>query len=251
MRILLAALFAVVIGATSIGAKAFAAPPPMMGAPASAAIDSFLTIDGIRGQNQAVVAKHAAADGQMGYFLTFNLRSAVVGTYSCANGQHITVIGPNGRIDISSFSWGVNSKLWSSTRAVSSDVLLPYSWPLAISIPVALTLKGKAITSNAQVGCYLLANAQIDGNTYTGAPMGAGFVYVPFKLPLPKNELSYNGTLNLSMTGNGSESQPPVQGNEVWCHLQIGGPSQYSVRLILPPGAPSKLMMPLFSLTLD
>gem|GEM_PF-6369259 len=83
-----------------------------------------------------------------------------------------------------------------------------------------------------QVGCYLFANAQIDPNTYTGAAIAGGFVYVPFKLPLPQNEVSYNGTLNLNMTG--SERQPPVQGNQVWCHLQMGGPPQNSVRLILP-----------------
>jgi hypothetical protein len=74
----------------------------------SAAYDAFLKIDGIKGESQAVVTKHVT-NGKTDYFLTFNGEPAAPGTYPCANGQHIKVVGPNGMIEILSFSWGVSS----------------------------------------------------------------------------------------------------------------------------------------------
>jgi hypothetical protein len=80
----------------------------------SAAFDAFLEIDGIKSESQAVVTKHTT-NGKTDYFLTFNGKPAAPGTYQCANGQHIKVVGPNGMIEVLSFSWGVHSTQWSPT----------------------------------------------------------------------------------------------------------------------------------------
>jgi hypothetical protein len=77
----------------------------------SAAFDAYLTIDGIKGESQAVVTKHVTG-GKTNYFLTFNGKPAPPGTYACANGQHIKVVGPNGQVETSSFSWGLVKAGW-------------------------------------------------------------------------------------------------------------------------------------------
>ena len=77
----------------------------------SAAFDAFLEIDGIKSESQAVVTKHDT-NGKTNYFLTFKGKPAPPGTYACANGQHIKVVGPNGQVETSSFSWGVTKGGW-------------------------------------------------------------------------------------------------------------------------------------------
>jgi len=77
----------------------------------SAAFDAFLVIDGIKGESQAVVTKHDT-NGKTNYFLTFKGKPAPPGVYPCANGQHIKVVGPNGQVETSSFSWGLTKAGW-------------------------------------------------------------------------------------------------------------------------------------------
>jgi hypothetical protein len=82
---------------------------------AFAAIDSFLKIEGIKGESNAVVRKQIAPDGKTMYRLTFSGKPAAPGTYQCANGQHIRVVGPDGMMESLSFSWAANSTRWSAT----------------------------------------------------------------------------------------------------------------------------------------
>ena len=88
---------------------------------ASAAVDAYLKVDGIKGQSQAIVIRKAMPKaGEKGqitfvYGLTFDGKPAPPGTYACADGQHIKVVGPDGMIDVMSFSWGVSSTKWSPT----------------------------------------------------------------------------------------------------------------------------------------
>ena len=91
------ALAGVFVGATSASASA-------------AQVDFYLKIDGIKGEGQAVVTKQVT-NSKTDFFLTFNGKPAAPGTYACANGKHIKVVGPNGQIENSSFSWGIKKAL--------------------------------------------------------------------------------------------------------------------------------------------